>query len=618
MRLNLPEQNAPTADSSPSNPRKLKKVLSALPNANMGELTRQIFKILRDQNRQLMPSKHRLENLEMLREPARNIFNNLKKYFINRTLPLPDKSQKIVNLNQSILRELINGYEIIAYQAAQNIDTNIDDKILSTAICRAIKYLAEMYLRSSEIYAPRPKNLWLDAHQLYTFAESKNLTANIVIDNEHKQEKITIENCYKQILLFALARPATLRQSDSERVFKKLYEWSQYTSIHRDVSEKLIGHVFCMRINEDSAPDYLNKNDLADDVSIRLLNADKLVSHVETIITQQNKQKQKLAFGDTIPVETLDVLVNTWAENAKRRFARTDRHSHINVAIGLQLAAKTIRASLQKDEKIDTKSASVHTSSGFIRTAASLKQDPDFALQSIATETDRREQSHKTNTGIDNSENYSWDMVAKGRVLTDTYIDEKNLVNEGQLKLKQPETDSHWLIVNISAGGYCLRWNSDDTSKAQIGELIALQEFDSKNNFEWRIGVIRWMQFTRKDGLEIGVQAISPKVIAATAQRVNRPGEAPFDCLMLPDIKTLKQASSALLPAHAFKTNDKLVVQLLENKLNITLGSTKEHTGSFTQFTYISTEEDQDIRKKVKKEEATKHKDDFNELWSSL
>ena len=77
-------------------------------------------------------------------------------------------------------------------------------------------------------------------------------------------------------------------------------------------------------------------------------------------------------------------------------------------------------------------------------------------------------------------------------------------------------------------------WNSDDTSKAQIGELIALQEFDAKNNFEWRIGVIRWMQFTQKNGLEIGVQVLSPKVVTATAQRVNRPNEVPFECLMLP------------------------------------------------------------------------------------
>ena len=610
MRLNLPEQNAPTADSSPSNPRKLKKVLSALPNANMGELTRQTFQILRDQNRQAMPNKHRLENLEMLREQARKIFNNLKKYFINRTLPLSDKSQKIVNLNQSILRELINGYEIIVYEAANNIDTNIDDKTLNIAICRAIKYLSEMYLRSSEVYAACPKNLWFDIHQLYAFAESKNLTANIVIDEENEQEKTTIESCYKQILLFALARPITLRQSDSERVFKKLYQWSQYASITHDASEKLIDTVFCIKIQEDSAPDYLSKNDLNDGACIRILNVDKLISHIETISTQQ-KNNQKLAIGDTIPVETLEVLVSAWAENAKRRFSRADRHGDINVAIGLKLAAKTIRASMQKEEKVNTKTFSV-------RTSASIKQDPDFSLQSIVTDADKREQGYMTHTEIADIENNSWDMVAKGRVLTDTYTKERKLIDEGQLNLNRRKTDSQWAIVNISAGGYCLRWNSDDTSHAQIGELIALQEFDSRNNFEWRIGVIRWMQFTQKNGLEIGVQAISPKVIAATAHRFNKPDETPFDCLILPGIKALKQASSTLLPAHAFKTNDKLVVQLAESELNITLGSTKEHTGSFTQFTYENTTEDQLIRKKVKKEETTKNKDDFDELWSSL
>jgi len=178
--------------------------------------------------------------------------------------------------------------------------------------------------------------------------------------------------------------------------------------------------------------------------------------------------------------------------------------------------------------------------------------------------------------------------------------------------------EEHWEIVNISAGGYCLRWNSDDTSKAQIGELISLQEFDANSNFEWRIGVIRWMQFTPENGLEIGVQVISPKVTTANAQRVNRPKEAPFDCLMLPGIKALQQPPSTILPSHAFKPGDKLVVQIMENKLDITLGETKEHTGSFTQFSYNNTETDQRIKKQAKKEEASKKRDDFDELWSSL
>lgn len=609
MKLNIPEQKAPATDATPNQPRKLKKVLSALPNANMGELTKQTFLILRDLNRQTMPNKQRLENLEMIRVLAREIFINLKKYFINRTLPLPEKSQKIVNLNQSILQELIYGYEIIAYEAANKIDEKIDDKTLSIAICRAINYLSEMLLRSSEVYEPCAKNLWSDVHQLYAFAESRELTENTVIDNERDPDKLSIANSYKQILLFSLARPIALRQRDSERVFKELFEWANYARIQRDASTNMIDNVFCMRINEDAAPAYLTEADLDENITTRTMDAGKLVAHVKELIAERSKQKQRIALGDDIPLETLNALVASWGISAKRRFSRADRKGHINVAIGLSNSAKAIRDSFKVEKNIDT-------SSGFVRTSASTKQDPDFTLETINRP--QEEDSYMTHTEVGATENNAWDMVAKGRTLTDTYANEQKTMLESGLKQQQKKADSHWEIVNISAGGYCLRWNSDDTSKAQIGEIIALQEFDSKDNFEWRIGAIRWMQFTQDHGLEIGVQVISPKVVTATAQRVNRPNEIPFECLMLPGMKALKQASSTILPAHAFKTNDKLIVQILENKINITLGETKEHTGSFTQFTYKNSEVDKRIKKQAKKEEASKNKDDFDELWSSL
>ncbi len=555
-----------------------------------------------------MPNKHRLENLEMLRLLTRDIFNNLKKYFINRTLPLPDKSQKIVNLNQSLLQELVYGYEIIAFEAANNIDTKIDDKTLSTAICRAINYLAEMLLRACEVYEPCPKNLWLDTHQLYAFAESRGLTETVIFGGDKKQNKSTIENSYKQIILFSLARPIALRQRDSERVFHELFDWAKYASISRHASENMIDHMFSMRIHEDRAPNYLSKQDLAEDITIRTLDASNLVTHVNGLIAEQSKQKQKIAVGDDIPLETLNSLVASWGVSAKRRFSRADRGGHINISIGLLRTAKAIRDSYKPESNFDTKS-------GFVRTSASTKQDPSFTLESISRPDD--DSGYMTHTEVGATENNSWDMVAKGRALTDTYANEQKKAKDS-FKQGQQNAESHWEIVNISAGGYCLRWNSDDTSKAQIGELISMQEFDNKNNFEWRIGAIRWMQFTRENGLEIGVQVISPKVVTATAQRVNRPNEVPFECLVLPGIKAIKQASSTILPSHAFKTNDKLVVQVLENKVEITLGEIKEHTGSFTQFTYKNTETDKRIKKQVKKEEANKNKDDFDELWTSL
>ena len=631
MKLNIPQQSAATKASSPSNPRKLAKVLSALPNTNMGEITKQTFKILRDQNRQTMPCKHRLENLEMLRIPAREIFSNLKKYFINRTLPLPDKSQKIINLNQSILQELIHGYEIIASEAANNTGNNtgnkVDDKTLTIAICRSINYLSEMLLRSSEIYESCPKNLWRDAHQLYMLAESNNLVDQIVINEEMGLGKTTIGNSYKQILLFSLARPTALRQSDNDRIYKELYKWSQYATIGSETSEDMIGRVFCIQTKEDLAPHYLNQENISADPGIRILDTSKLVLHIADLAAEQSRKKSEFAIGDTIAIETLTTLIASWGESPKRRFSRSERHGHINVTIGLSkiCAAMKDRRKTGTQPTGNPKFDFVQLSETSDETPVDVrhdffqapgdKEDSNFTLQSIDKD---KQQDQLVKSALDINEENEWGLVAKGRVLTQTYEKENRLIDELQIESQSQNTDTHWEVVNISAGGYCLRWNSDSTSKAQIGELIALQEFDLHHNFKWHIGVIRWMQFTHIDGLEIGVQILSPQVISATAQRAHRLDEAPFDCLMLPGIQALNQTSSTLLPSHAFKTNAKLIVRVFEHKLDITLGQIKEHTGSFTQFAYNNTDLDQRIKKQAKKEDAKKHKDDFDELWSSL
>ncbi|HED36030.1 MAG TPA: hypothetical protein ENJ08_17690, partial [Gammaproteobacteria bacterium] len=106
MKLNVPEQTAPDSDDFPNHPRKVKKWLTELKRANMGDFTRQLYTGLVRLNRQSINSKHRLENMEILREPSRHIFNQLHKYFVNRTLPLPEKSLKIIHLNKSLLDEM--------------------------------------------------------------------------------------------------------------------------------------------------------------------------------------------------------------------------------------------------------------------------------------------------------------------------------------------------------------------------------------------------------------------------------------------------------------------------------------------------------------------------------
>ncbi len=588
MKLHLPGKNAQPVASTLSDPRKFKEFISTLFGSGTDDLTNQIFQTLHDMNRQTLPAKHRLENLEILRPLTAKILNNHKKHSVNRTLSLVEKIQKLDNpvlsvlpsigqpieqpIEQQLIQEVIVGYEIIADEFANNIDSNNidssgDSDTLRTSICRAINYLSEMVLYCSEVHKSCPENLWRDAHQLYAYAEDKKLVDDIVIDKQRDLET-TIGNSYKQILLFTLAHPAALTQSDRKRVFNELFQWSQYADIQREASKDQVDRVFSMRTNEDSGPHYLSKDELAENLIIRTLDTSELISHIKTLI--EERKKQKYVAGKTPPLETLTTLVSYWGVKAQRQFSRSERREHVNVAIGLSNIRKAMQSSI----------------------------------------------------------NDSWNMRAKDRIQTDIYDKNKQLINEAQFKLcrqrinshwaEQHWSGSHWQMVNISAGGYCLRWDSEDTSQAKIGELIALQEFYSANNLKWHIGIIRWMQFTQKNGLEIGVQTLSPKAVAATVQNTSSLNETPYACLILPDTKSLAQTASIILPSNIFKTNNKLVVQLSDNILNITLNEIKKHMNLYTLFTYKNTELNQQIKKQINNEEPQKNKDDFDELSSSL
>jgi hypothetical protein len=611
MKLHIPEQNTPAKGATPNHPRKLKKWLANLPHANMGEMTRQIYSAVRDLNRQAMANKYRIENLEQLREPVRNIFDNLEKYFINRTLPLPEKSQKIVTLNQSLLKEMAYGYKIIIYEAANGIDKKVDSKTQNIAILRAIRYMSELLLRASEIYEPFPDGIWYDIHQMYCYAEQHGLHNKIIPDAEYAQNKASISDYYKQVMLFALARPSALRQSDSERVYKKLSAWADLTKLGKDAQENQVNRFFCARVDQDRPPKYLSMKDCDGSSEIRTLDTSELVDTIRKDINSTQNKEGMLAIGDQFSAETLQVLAMSWGVCAKRRFSRADRNGSIKAAIGLVNAAREIagKAEIEEDEPeviVPGKRNQLNI------TLEAIPEDFKASESQVNT-------SYTTHHEIGSAKDDAWDMVSKGRVLTEAYDKERQFLEDAKLGLHH-EYDKHWQIVNVSAGGYCLRWHSDTASRAQIGELIALREQEPDGEYSWRIGVIRWMQFIRESGLEIGVQVLSPKSMSATAQRSNRPNEEPFDCLMLPAIKPLELPPSILLPAHAFRPGDNLTIKLTdqETDMAIRLDPIKEHTGSFTQFQYTTKEAIERIEKEEKKKLSARNKDDFDEIWSSL
>ncbi len=609
MKLNIPEQSAPSKDDFPNHPRKVKKWLAELKRANMGEFTRQIYNNLMKLNRQSMSVKHRLEDMEMLREPTRHIFLHLHKHFINRTLPLPAKSLKIVNLSQALLAEMAIGYKIIIFEAANDL-SKVDNKTFMTACERSLHYLSEMLLRASQVYTAAPKGIWWDIHHIYAYAEQKNLHVKKVKDNEAINQTTTVENYYKHILLFSLSRPNALRQSDAERVYKCLADWANQTTLSANPVSNKLNRYFCSRINTDMPPNCISEEDLKGLNNIRAIDTDDLVKSLKPHLSNESSFNSTMAIGDQVSQETLRTLMISWSLCAKRRFSRASREGDIKVAIGLSTIFQTLTKEAEPPSKAKEKKPghmfSLESISDTHRADKDIfaQQDSSFFI------------THPNMKAEQDSSADAWDMVAKGRALTETYAQELQTQHDEMGEIHKENPDIHWKISNVSAGGYCLQWDSDHPSKAQVGEIIAVREKEPDHTYQWRVGVIRWMQFTHKNGLEIGVQVLSPKLITCTVRRLKRKDEAPFECLMLPGIKPIQQPSTLLLPAHAFKKNDVLSIFVYERDIDIKLGSIREHTGSFTQFQFSQLTDTGDTEKKEEKKKSSP--DNFDSIWSSI
>lgn len=594
MNLHIPQQKLPTQDAFVNNPKLFKQWLGALPYANMGELTRNVYTALREHNKQAMPDTDRFENLEMLREPLRSIFNNLKKYFTNRTLPLPEKSQIIVNLNQSILKEVAVAYKIIASNIANSESTQPDQKKIELAgisICRAIRYQSELMLRASEVYAQSPAGTWCDLHTMYHYAEQIGVNKERFDDSENTAEKSTIEDYYKQILLFSLARPIALRQRDTERMYHKLSEWSQLTRLDNTPDKNEIKRFFCVRIEEDRPPTYLKEQDCTGEYPVLTLDASALYESIQENINSAASESE-FTFGEELSQETLQVLAHSWGIFSKRRFTRSSRIGQISASIGLG----SITRALRNEEAIKKASDPLYDEN-----LLTAREQLDASL-TVSDTTPRNKDTDRTSNQSAAKESATTTAVTAGK---------------NQSEFSSDDVDLHWEIVNVSAGGYCLRWNSDDTSKAQIGELIALREREPNGSYQWRVGAIRWMQYTREHGLEIGVQLLSPKVCTASIKRKNSSEKVSSNCLMLPGINPIKLAATILLPAHTFQVSDNLELTTLGHTMDIRLDKTKEKTGSFTQFLFFKTEVD--IKpQQTENSPSIEDSDDFASIWSSL
>lgn len=598
MRLSVPNRTTPENGAFDSKPPGVKNWIDALPMANIGETTRLLYAAVNDLNHQEIPAQQRFKALQLLHRPVQYVSEHMKKHFVGQPLPLPGKNLKIAHLSRDMSLAMATGYKVLVTE--QIASARKDKKLLLASVHNALRHLGQALLKTYQAYEPCPASVWLELHSLYRYAEHRNQHRTNVSDNISPENgPSSISDAYKQVLLLALACPYRLRHGEAEAVYNALQEWAALSELQpADPTREAL---FSVNMDTDQPPGYrVLQNDKAQPETSRLLDTRRLASRVRKTLTE--KRQQSAGRQEVLRENTLRRLMLSWGIMPKRRFSRVKDHAQVVVSMGLSSIHYFVSGEVAFND------ASVgHECYRELGAVPPLhyREPAQFGARVTREDRDKMPDVWEMNYRIEGTPDPSNTELAVARAAAGMQIDTSHCTQS-------------WKMLNVSAGGYCMLWDNPETTRAQVGELLGIREESDPDTFHWRLGVIRWLKFEDKRGLELGVQMLSPGAVAVAARMdAGRSRDEDYTRgLLLPEIASIQQRSTLLLPSPPFKVGDTAITNCHGRDVRVKLTELLENTGSFAQFQFESLGEIETHKRRSPS--AKPEPRDYDDVWELL
>jgi len=548
MDLQLPDRRKPANKSFNTNPDVIRAWVDELPLINTGRSWALLEDALKQINSLNIPTRNRHETLELLAASVVCVAETMKKVFLAKPIPLKGNNLQLATQTVELCNQMATGYRILADDLGRNDSQTAH---LTVAIHRSLRYLSEVLLTNYQLYIQYPEGLWKTINSLYALAEQHDITAQAITDTTlSTPARSSIGTVYKQILLLSLACPYRLRQKEIHFVYNALLDWADTSQLHYMETSHAPG-LFAINLNADNPPSYLALNEsITPDHHWRILDTTSMSDRIRDILDKQpGNANRYTGIGDT---DILQRLMLAWGVMPKRRFARHTRSAKVGLVVGLNAIHHRV---MEPETETSSKDETIEDQH--------YLQDPTFEAATTVKTNRLTDGGHRIVTAGKKQARES-----PAECLTDTFRVEA------------------WKMANISAGGYCLLWDSVDPSSAQVGELVAIIEQDNPNEEAWHLGVVRWMKCSDEYGLELGAQMLSPSAQAVWAylDEAGVRSGSKTQGILLPEIKALKQQASLLLPTLPFRAGCLTTLQTAGTLEKIKLTRQLENTGSFAQY----------------------------------
>ena len=562
--------------------------LANLSMLNVGETARQLFTTLRQLADLDVDDSLRYELIEVLRPALHTINTSLSKHYINQNILLDERAERIADLGQQLRAYTATIYRTVAIRLAEQVEQQgfslfgmgkkkQNLQLVGNAIHRCMTELVGLLYETQLLYLPTYKGLWSCLHQLLLLTRKFDLHTHTLQDeNQVYDNRLNINHVYLRAVFLAVSNTNKLRQTE----IKKLYQFSELWVSLIKLSRTPSGHdLFLVDPSYDAPPMYITKYSEVSNEAY-YINVRDLLQHFENLTSSKpnllNKAESSLLSGSL-----KYHLILTFTAPLERSYARHPYQGTIDLALGLIGAHYQLADQQTFEEVID-------------REHLDKVQFEDFAQY-----THKFKVSH---TGSDTDLRYT--------------------PQDSQIKQEatKEHLDTHQCaIVNISPGGYGVRWNGKTPSVLRTGELVSVREPSDKS---WHIGLIRWVKQKPNEGAEFGVEILSPRGKSCGARVLRKDAEQTeyLRALLLPEIKNLNRPATIITPTLAFKVGYRVIIRVGRDEVKAQLTREIMVTQSFSQFEFIILRKDAQppARAAERRDIEADKEDSYDEVWQIL
>ena len=415
---------------------------------------------------------------------------------------------------------------------------------------------------------------------------------DIQVSNPHLafSDSASIQDAFIRVHLLGLARTPSLRQQDIAYLYRATEQWAFLCEINGPDDK---GSLFTIDLTDDRPARYQSQVKDVLPERHRKLNTASLVQALKSHIANPEKNlSQGIVVPDNVSEVVLNHVVKCWGIQWQRSFRRAKENDELTLCIGM--TALHYFCSEQQEFK-----------------------DVLHLLNKKPVQEEQDELFSQTRT-----RKVDYDIWSGGFDVE--YLDEEpaplSLQTEvvpppEQLPESPPAHDLYKVrLINISPGGYGLHWTGKRAKSLQPGELVGIRE-DGRS--QWSIGVISWMNHPQSEGVQIGVELLSPNGEPAAARLLNKKGinDQPVRALILPEIKAIAQPVSVLVPRLHFRQGSKVEIfhPTLSGRFQLTAQMKETHSFCRFQFRKQETHPDQTALT-----ENGGSGDEFDSIWNKL